>query len=193
VDTQQTREMRTREYVDKDGDLVEEPIERELEEGKDAELPRDSSLASRMAARSEELARQTTVRFPIPGWEDILEVELRSLGYKTLRRAISANERIRDQGTREMYAMADQILMATVAFWEVPSNGTGEAKQMDETWESLAKRLPNCPDAATPRQALLFLVGDKRLHFLVGDWGEWAKNADKGVEDEVQQDFGVTG
>ena len=184
MDGMDTREMQTVEI-----DEVEGPPSTGAA---DPVLPKDSSLAERMAARSEQLSKQTTGRFPLPGWEDILEVELRALGYKALRRSLTANERIRDEATREIYAMADQVLTATVAFWEVPANG-GEPRQLDDTWQSLAGRLPDCPDGATPRQALLFLVGDKRIHFLIQEWGEWAKNADKQVEDEVQQDFAVTG
>ena len=194
---ERTREMpATREYVDEDGDLVEPLVEDKVPPGAPTlggpAPPQEGSLAARMATRSEELEKQTSERFPIPGWEDILEVELRALGYRALRQALTRNERVRDEATRELYTVADQLLMATVGFWEVPQNG-GQPRQMDETWESLAKRLPNCPDGATPRQALLFLVGDKRLHFLAQDWGEWAKTVDKQVHDEVQADFGLTG
>lgn len=150
-----------------------------------------SSLAARMQQRSAELEKQTSEKFPIPGYEGILEVELRALGYKTIRRVQKRNERVRDEGLREIYTMADQLLMATVGFHEVLPDGTN--KSISDDWISLAKRLPNCPEAPSPRQALLFVVTDKRIAFLIQEWGEWSKSVRSDLDEEVVQDFVTTG
>lgn len=148
------------------------------------------SLSERMAARADVLEQQQTDWFPIPGWEGLLEVELRALGYKSIRATIERNKRVRDIGTRELYSLADQIAKATVGFREVEGEKT---KGISDDWVSLARRLPNAPDDLNTRKAILFLVGDKRLHFLVEEWGEWARSIRKDVDEEVSSDFGGTG
>lgn len=148
-----------------------------------------NSLADRMKKRAATLEKEQADWFPIPGFDDLLEVELRALGYQTIRRVQRRNEKIRDQTVMELYNMADQLLTATQGFRQVnePSSLEGE------TWVSLARRLDNCPPDLTPRQALLFLVGEKRIMFLVQDWAEWARTVRDDVDGEVVRDFDRTG
>jgi hypothetical protein len=151
------------------------------------------SLRSRMEAHAEELRKDVTEKFLIPGWESMLLVELKRLGYKRIRALQKRNERIRDPGTRELYSMCDQIVDATVGFHEVLPNGA--ARELpDDTWVTLARNVPNCPDEITPRQAILFLTGDdKRVHFLASEWGEWSRAGDTDEAEEVRADFVSTG
>ena len=44
----------------------------------------------------------------------------------------------------------------------------------------------------TARQAVLFLVGNKRLPILVQAYGEWASTVRKSVDEEVMRDFDKT-
>jgi hypothetical protein len=150
-----------------------------------------NSLGDRMKARASELEKQQA-DFPIPGYDDVLEVELRALGYQTIRRVQRKNEKIRDPTVQELYTLADQLLTATQGFREVFPDDR-EPQEIDDTWVTLAKRLPNCPEDVTPRQAILKVIGDKRLAFLVQDWSEWARTVRSDVDEEVVADFGATG
>ncbi len=151
--------------------------------------PAGNSLSDRMAARAEYLAQHQTEKFTIPGYEGVLEVELRLLGYKTIRKTIARNEKIRDTGERELISMADQIVRATVGFFEVDGE---ERRPIEDSWMTLANRMPLAPDEMTPRKAIMFLVGD-RLHFLVEDFADWARTVRPEVDEEVMSDFGPTG
>jgi hypothetical protein len=154
------------------------------------EVPTGGSLGARMAQRAEQLEQISTEWFPIPGWESLLEVELRALGYATIRKVISRLDKVRDVGTHDMYAMADQIAVATVGFREVLEDG--KTRPIDDDWVRLAQRLPEAPKDLTTRRAILFLVGDTRIHFLVQDWGEWAKSIRLDTDQEVARDFAKT-
>jgi hypothetical protein len=155
--------------------------------------PASASLSSRMAQRQEELNANETERFPLPGWDDMLEVELRALGYRAIRKTMEDNSRIRDEATRELCSFADQLVKATVGFHEIPEGG-GKSQPIEDDWVDLARRAPNCPTRnLTPRVAVLFLVGEKRIHFLVQDWAKWAKTVRKDVDRAVMEDFEGTG
>jgi hypothetical protein len=151
----------------------------------------DQSLNARMARRAEEIDVERSEWFPIPGWDDLIEVELRPLPYPTIRKVIKQNEKSRDEMTREIYSMADQLIRATLGFRQVAKDGS--TRPIDDDWVRLAQRLPNCPQSPTARQALLFLVDLERIHFLVQDWGEWAKTVRVDNDGEVERDFVVTG
>lgn len=163
-------------------EIEEEVIERRTE------MPTGGSLAERMKERAAALEANQTHRFPIPGWEELLEVELKSLSYATIRRVIQRLDRVKDVGTHDLYAMADQIATATEGLYEITPDG--ESRPLDDDWIRLANRLPDAPEGMTTRQAVLFLVGDKRIHFLVQEWGEWAKSVRTEVDEEVARDFG---
>lgn len=150
------------------------------------------SLSERMAARQDVLQKTTTEWFPIPGYEGVLEVELRALGYTTVRGIMKRNEKVREDATRELYTLADQMVMATEGFQEIVPGQP--AKPLEgEDWISLARRLPNAPDQMTPRQAVLFLVGERRIVYLVTDWTTWGRSVATDVEAEVVSDFDMTG
>jgi len=149
------------------------------------------SLDSRIEQRARELEAQQTERFAIPGYEGVVEVELRALGYKSISAIQHHNARIRIEADRELYNMADVLLRATVGFFDVTGNNGGRA--IPDDWVALAKRRQDCPDAPTPRQALLFFVGEQRIHFLAEDYTVWAKEARTDIDDEVQADFARTG
>lgn len=150
-------------------------------------VEQSSSLSDRMVAAAEQAEKQTTEKFDLPRFWGVLAVELRSLGYRTIRKIQQRNEKVRDPITRELYNMADQLVMATEGFYEV----NGESyKEKDDTWVTLAKRMPNSPDSLDPRKAILFLLeGDRHIHFLFGEWVEWSSSVRPGIDEEVAQDF----
>jgi hypothetical protein len=170
--------------------LKESKVEPEVRPS--AVAPSAGSLAGRMASRQEELAKNSTEVFPLPGWEDMLGVELRVLSYSAIRKIGQRNEKIRDEVQQEMYNIVDQLITATEGFVEI--NGeTGDQSSIEESWVTLANKLPNAPDDITPRQAVLFLVGDKRIHFLAADWMEWSRASAHDLDKEVGSDFDLTG
>lgn len=149
------------------------------------------SLAARMQARAEELQKQKTEVFTLPGWRDMLAVELKPLGFTAIDRINRRNERERNETTRKLYNMADQIIAATMGFFEVNKD---DREPIEDTWISLANRLPDAPDGLTPRQALLFLLGgDKFVHVLFLEWQAWALELQDEVDEEVEGDFDQTG
>lgn len=160
--------------------------------GGDEPQPSSGALSARMERRATQLDHQTSDWFPVPGWEDMLEVELRALGYRTIRKTISRNERIRAEDVRELYSLCDQILKATIGFREVLDDGT--TSPLQDTWQSLAIRAyGTAARDLEPRQALLKLVGEQRIHFLVEEWGRWAKAVRRDNDEEVERDFVATG
>ncbi len=62
----------------------------------------NSSLSPRIAHRREQLESHQSEWFPIPGYEDVLEVELRLLGYSKIKRVIARNEKVRDPEIRDI-------------------------------------------------------------------------------------------
>jgi hypothetical protein len=149
-----------------------------------------ASLSERMQAAADQLEKQTTEVFDLPRFFGVLAVELRALGYKAVRKVQQRNGKVRDDATRELYNMADQIILATEQFLEV----TGDNQTpISDTWVDLARRMPDCPEAPTPRQALLFLLeGDKRLHLLFGEWVSWMATVRTDIDGEVERDFAKT-
>jgi hypothetical protein len=168
--------------------------QQEFEESNRLDSPSGrQSLQARMEAHAEHLRNDVTELFPVPGWESMLMVELKRLGYKRIRALQKRNERVRDAATRELYSMCDQIITATVGFHEVLDNGDTQ-ELPDDTWITLAQNVPGCPDEITPRQAILFLTGDdKRVHFLAAEWGEWSRAGEADETEEVRADFVSTG
>jgi hypothetical protein len=164
-------------------DQIEESLEPE---------PQDASpsLSARMERRHEELSRQQTEKFPLPGWEGLLEVELRPLGMRQSAKVVQRNQRTRDEATRQLYVTCDLLIAASVGFHQV----SGEtSKPINDDWVTLASRLDDCPDNPTPRQALLFLVGEDRILWLYQAWEQWQRSAGEDVDKELAEDFDKTG
>jgi hypothetical protein len=154
--------------------------------------PASGSLAGRMSARADELQKSTVGWFPIPGYEDMLECGLSALSWQKMHHIQSRNARkVRDPALESLYNLADQIIAATEGFREVDQDQRSELD--GETWVSLAQRLPNPPDNCTPRQAVLFLVGDAALPFLVQEYSDWARARRQEDDEEVVRDFAQTG
>lgn len=168
-----------------------------LQEYDDDEKPEVGSLAARVKARSEEIERTISEIFPIPAWEDILAVELRLVGWESLRRVVTKHERQRVEAMKELYTAADQLLLGTSGFYEVlPDTQEGENRYRsagDHSWTSLARDTGKAlPDSLTPRQALIALIGDTNVLVLWKDWQDWMSSRRGGVDTEVARDFGTT-
>lgn len=149
----------------------------------------NGSLSSRMARRQEALSQQQTEKFPLPGWEDMLAVELRTVSTKAKQAVASRNSKIRNENERQLFAAIDVIITATVAFWRVTPDGY---EPLDDDWVSLAQRLPHPPDGLTPRRAFLFLLPDHRLDTFFYEYHQWSESVGGDIDQEVVRDFEKT-
>lgn len=154
--------------------------------------PTGGSLAARMKRRGKELENQRTEVFEIPGWEEILAVELRMLGYEESRKIGRRLSKIRNESLQELYSYVDQIVAATEGFYEVDGD---RRTPVDKTWMDLARAgAPHkLPEDLTPRMAVISLVGDRRVAYLFNDWEEWMRGERPEVDEEVVRDFRTTG
>lgn len=152
------------------------------------------SLAARMKRRGRELASQRTEIFEIPGWAAILAVELRLLGFDESDKITARLEKtVRHPGLRKLYFAVDQIVAATEGFYEVDGD---RRTPVDRTWVDLARDGADhkLPEDLTPRQAVISLVGDRRVVTgLYGEFEAWMSGERETVEEEVVSDFGTTG
>lgn len=172
-------------------DVIKEPEVTVIKEPEEGSSSREAgSLAERMEKRAGELERTVSAIFPLPTWEDILAVELRLVGWESLRRIVTKHERHRVEAIRELYVAADQILMSTEAFYEIKEN---DRERVETTWQDLARATGRKfgPDL-TSRQALIALVGDTNVAILWRDWQEWMTTRRPEVDEEIAQDFGTT-
>jgi hypothetical protein len=151
--------------------------------------PVPDSLNARLVQRADKLEEQRTARFAVPGYDGLLEVEMRSLGYRRLRTAQGRAKTERDEATRELYAICDTLLAATVGFHLVEGE---DSPLPNETWQTIATRAGK-GDTLTPRQALLALLKESLVMFLWTEWGEWQKNVGVQIAEEVVEDFAQTG
>lgn len=151
------------------------------------------SLLQRMKAQQERMQSQRTDKFPVPNWGNLIHVELRALGWDAMQKTIDRHARIRDTGTRVVYVAADQLLTATVRFWEVDDNGEPTIES-DATWTSLAHGVvPNFPEDGTPRQAMLALITpSSRVVYLWNDWSDWTGAEKQEIDEELAEDFETT-
>lgn len=151
------------------------------------------SLEARMARQRDVLEGARTERFPIPGYESVVEVELRMLGYRRSRKIGEKHERVRDTAVRDLYIAADSLLEATVAFYEVHGDEPDDTPTDGITWVKLARAaVSSLPENATPRQAILALLGDERLPYLADDWAKWMRSERGEVDEEQAAGFTTT-
>lgn len=163
----------------------------ELEDDPSA-VEASGSLSSRMERRSNELSSQRSDIFELPGWDDILAVELRLMGWESLRKIGIRNQKVKSVPLQELYTSIDQIVAGTERFYEIDES-SGERRPIRDTWVTLARRTgKNLPQDLTPRQAVIALVGDTRVMTLYNAWQEWMKGERQEVDEEVMRDFETT-
>lgn len=164
----------------------------------DVEPLPSGSLSSRMGAAEENITSATTERFPIPNWEDMVEVELRMLGWKKLRAIADVHKKVRNKADQELAIAVHQLVVATEGFYEIE----GETSvRVDMDWIKLAKAgsgqrgvVKPLPDTLTETQAVLALVAlDTRAMNLWNEWHEWMSSNRSDVDKELVSDFGRTG
>ena len=95
---------------------------------------------------------------------------------------------------RELYTACDQILDATLGFYELKGPEDTEGTKLSYDWLSLAHGVlkDDLRDDATERQALIALVSPEMIPQLYSDWMEWMRGEQTTVDGEVARDFQAT-
>lgn len=169
-------------------------------EDQDLEEPNvltSGSLQSRMQAKRNEAEGRHSELFAVPNWEDMIEVELRMLGWERLRKIAHRHRKVRNEALQELYVCADQIIWATEGFVEVDGD---KRTPVQQDWVSLARAgegargvMPLGPES-TVRQALIALVAhDTRIMALWQEWQDWMKSSRPEMDEELVSDFRTTG
>lgn len=147
------------------------------------------SLEDRIARRREQLSRQTTELFDVPGFEGIFKAELRAVGWKKLNTTANAHQRVHDDSEQKARIAADQIIAATVAIHSVVDDEGNTRVAEGFTWRDAARAADKkIGPEIKMRPALIHLLGATRVVFLHAEWGEWLRSGNKQVDEELQRD-----
>jgi len=152
------------------------------------------SLQERMRKRRDEIEGLVSEKFPLPRYESVCAVELRYLGYEGQRAMFERNKRQRNTAIKELYTACDSILAATVGFYELRDGDDDEGIPKDYSWNSLAELVlgDDLRDDATPRQAMIALLGAESVPILWNDWQEWMGGQRMDLDRELGRDFQAT-
>jgi hypothetical protein len=157
------------------------------------EAPKSSrSLAARMNAKRKRREQQTTEIFPVPGWEEMLAVELKVVGSSTQDRIAEFHESVPNQSERLARTMADHIVHATVGFYEVDDEGERHELEPTFSWVTAAKGPHPKLSADTQNRAALRLLVDDNLKYLWAAWQKWMLSRGSQIDEELGRDFQAT-
>lgn len=148
------------------------------------------SLAARASHRREMLLEQHSIVLEVPGYEGVLAVEYRAVGYPESKRIHERLRRIRDEAERELYVAADHLLVASTNSFEMSEHGS---RELGHGWGlELARELGiEIGEGMSARQAVLACFPREQLlltHFYV-DYSEWLSGATLEVDSEQARDF----
>lgn len=147
------------------------------------------SLAARAKARREALLDQHSTTIEVPGYEGVLAVEYRALGYAETRKIAARHQRQSDEATQELYIASDQLIAASINAYELHDDGTRE--ELGVGWGlGLASMLGVDTDGLTPRQAMFGCFA--RDVFVTRHWAdyiEWLSSAQADVDEVQRADF----
>lgn len=148
------------------------------------------SLEERVGRRREQLERKTTELFDVPGYEGVLQAELRLLGGKRQYAIVEALERVHDDYQKAIRAAAEMILASTVAIHEVVDDEGGTQVAEGVTWLHLARAADKkLGPEIQPRVALIRMLSENGVLELAGEWRLWMKNRGAKVDKALEQDF----
>jgi hypothetical protein len=150
------------------------------------------SLEERMKQRRDSIEANTTEKFLVPSYEDMLAVEFKRLSWDRMDRIADRNRKQPKESLARRYSAAEVILAATVGFHEVKEGPDGEV-QYDAaeglSWLALARAVnPKIREDATPRMALLNLIGEPATVTFYGLYMEWLTGS-TAAEKELDADF----
>jgi len=152
------------------------------------------SMAERARAMRENMLSRKTVVMEVAGYEGMLAVEYRGLGYAEARTMASRLERVSDETQRDLYFRADQMIAASVNAFDIRSD---PKRELGFGWGiALAAELGvDKAEELTPRQAVLACFPGDYQYKLVEhtiELGEWFRGASNDVDLWQAQDFPVT-
>jgi hypothetical protein len=151
--------------------------------------PAPGSLAERLRERRERLERNATRTWDLPGYDGILAVKFRAVGYQTIRKIIHRHAELDDEGLMELYVACDTLMSATEETYEVGADD-GKLTPLGERWIELARRADvTLPENPTQRQALLALVPDTALMTLYRRYERFLGRAAGEADEAVVRDF----
>jgi hypothetical protein len=150
-----------------------------------------NSLAERMRSRRETLERNATRTWDLPGYEGILAVKYRAIGYQALRKIVHRHAELDDEGLMELYVACDTLMTATDEVYEIDAKGSHTP--LGERWMELARRADvSLPENPTQRQALLALVPDTAVMALYRRYERFVARTDREADEAVVRDFDET-
>lgn len=141
------------------------------------------SLASRVAARREQIIAGRSAKFvlPIPGYTGLLAARYRPLSYEVKRKIQLRHEKIGEDAADEVAASADLLINACVEVLEVTGSGPdGETYEtISQGWSAQVIASTFALDlepTTTARTALIMALGsdDVMAHF-----GQYARASDQ--------------
>ena len=162
--------------------------------------PQPGSLAERIRQRREEIESRRTNLFPIPGYGDMLAVELQVIPYQTVRKIgqqVERNNRSLDQPTLELYTAAEQLMAATVGFWVLQDTGQYQ-RDYEATWESMAYLAnPQLTQDLYTRACLIDFLSTgfdntSQVVLLCSEWLQWMREGRADTESQLKPDFSPT-
>lgn len=149
------------------------------------------SLAARMQERREQLERSQSTFMDIPGYDDLICVAYRAIGWQRINKIVDGVAGERDPSLRQLYAAADTLIAAREQVYEVTPEGTLRA--IDASWHDLCEGAGVAlPEDATERVALLALFEvDSRVMSHYGEYERWLGG--QRIGQELVRDFERTG
>jgi hypothetical protein len=158
-------------------------------------LNQGTSLKERMRRRQQELANRKTEMFPVPRYEEFIAVELKAIDWERSEKIFEKHQRTAKR--MMLNSAADEIVAATVAFWEVFEDREAEMIEDAHRWSEVCERfleveLPEAPHATLERIALLTLCSDQGVMALNAPYRRWLGGANVGISEEVRRDFNST-
>lgn len=156
----------------------------------DEPTPVLGSLEERIAARRQQLEQNQTELFDVPGFEGIVQVELRLVGAKRQLAVMKEHQRIRAEEKQVVRVACDLILAATVQFHAVVDDEGNTELAEDVTWKKLAQAYDPLLDGTIQgRQALVRMIGENGVLDLLAEWKEWMRTRGQKLTTELSQDF----
>jgi hypothetical protein len=154
-----------------------------------------SSLKARMKARQAELQDRTTEIFPVPLFDAILAVELKAVEWEETEQALEKH--LRRPQRMMLLTAADEVVAATVAFYEIGEDDSLELIEDAEAWSDIAtayldEDFTAMPPATLERVALISLISEQGVMALSGQYRQWLGGANVGISKAVRRDFKTT-
>lgn len=143
--------------------------------------PKRNSLAARVAERRKAISNAKARIFPVPGFEDIMGVELRPLNPNEGETIAERLDKIPDEREKLRRFASEIIIKATCRFFGISEDGEWEEDE-HATWRSLFTDMEQAqgrpaPDPSIPERACLVgVLKTQHINLLFNEYTEWANS-----------------